>query len=78
MDVAVAGDDSKIHIYTLAQTTLAPKTEISHLGPVTDCAYSPNRKHLVACDANRKVILYNADDYKVKFEILKKNILLIC
>lgn len=65
MDVAVGGDDSKVHIYSLAGTTLSPKTEIVHLGPVTDCAYSPDRKYLVACDANRKVILTSAEEYKV-------------
>lgn len=70
MDVAVAGDDSKVHIYTLAGTTLTPKTEIVHLGPVTDCSYSPDLKYLVACDANRKVILYSVtDEYKVRFVI---------
>lgn len=65
MDVAVAGDDSKVHIYSLSGTSLNAKTEIVHLGPVTDCAYSPDRKYLVACDANRKVILYTVDEYKV-------------
>lgn len=65
MDVAVGGDDSKVHIYSLAGTTLTPKTELVHLGPVTDCAYSPDRKYLVACDANRKVILTSVEEYKV-------------
>lgn len=66
MDVAITGDDSKVHIYTLSGTTLNPKTEIVHLGPVTDCSYSPDYKYLVACDANRKVILYSVvDSYKV-------------
>lgn len=66
LDVAVGGDDSKVHVYRLAGTQLEAKTEIVHLGAVTDCAYSPDRKYLVACDANRKVILYSvADDYKV-------------
>lgn len=65
-DVAVTGDDSKVHIYTLQGTTLNEKAEIVHLGPVTDCAYSPDLKYLVASDANRKVILYAvADEYKV-------------
>lgn len=64
--MAVTGDDSKVHVYRLAGSELTPKTEIEHLGPVTDCAYSPDLKYLVASDANRKVILYSvADDYKV-------------
>lgn len=65
MEVAVGGDDNKVHIYSLSGTTLNPKTEIVHLGPVTDCAYSPDRKYLVACDANRKVILTTVEEYKV-------------
>lgn len=77
MDVAVGGDDSKVHVYSLSGTTLSPKTEIVHLGPVTDCAYSPDRKYLVACDANRKVILTSAEEYKVsKVNIL--GFIIIC
>ncbi|XP_044740597.1 actin-interacting protein 1 [Chrysoperla carnea] len=65
-DVAITGaGDNKVHIYTLAGSQLNLKKELEHLGPVTDCVYSTNGKLLVACDANRKVILYNAeDDYK--------------
>lgn len=65
MDVAVGGDDCKVHIYSLSGTALNPKTEIVHLGPITDCAYSPDRKYLVACDANRKVICTSVEEYKV-------------
>lgn len=64
-DVAIGGNNSKIHIYQLNGTQLELKSEINHLGPLTDCAYSPDNKYLVACDANRKVILYNATDYTV-------------
>lgn len=72
MDVAVAGDDMKVHVYSLVGTQLQPKTEIVHLGAVTDCAYSPDLKYLVACDSNRKVILYSvADDYKVCIFIIQ-------
>ncbi|XP_065353027.1 actin-interacting protein 1 isoform X1 [Cloeon dipterum] len=64
-DVAVGGSaDNLVHIYTLNGTTLAEKTTLEHLGPVTDCSYSPDGQYLVACDANRKVILYKTDDYK--------------
>ncbi|XP_047537545.1 actin-interacting protein 1 [Vanessa atalanta] len=63
--VAVGGGDSKVHIYTLQGTTLSPLTELIHLGPVTDARYSPDSSHLVACDANRKLILYTTDEYKL-------------
>ncbi|GLH10745.1 Protein will die slowly [Gryllus bimaculatus] len=57
--------DVAIHVYSLAGTTLSPKTELEHLGPVTDCSYSPDNKYLVACDANRKVILYKVPEYQL-------------
>lgn len=46
-------------------SSLSPKTELGHLGPLTDCSYSPDSQYLVACDANRKVILYKLPDYEV-------------
>lgn len=46
--------------------------ELQHLGPVTDVAYSPDSKYLVACDTNRKVVLYTCPEYKVKKKILMK------
>lgn len=70
LDVAVGGDDNKVHIYTLTENQLNVKTELEHLGAITDCAYSPNNKYLVACDSNRKVILYTTDEYKVSLQHL--------
>ncbi|PNF17233.1 hypothetical protein B7P43_G05228 [Cryptotermes secundus] len=65
-DVAVGGTlDNKIHIYTLLGSNLSPKAELEHLGPITDCSYSPDSQYLVACDANRKVILYKLPDYQL-------------
>lgn len=65
-EVAVgSASNNKVHIYTLEGTKLSPKTELEHLGAVTDVAYSPDNNHLVACDANRKVILYSLPEYKV-------------
>lgn len=43
--------------------------ELEHLGTVTDAAYSPDSKYLVACDTNRKVVLYTVPEYKVKKEV---------
>jgi WD repeat-containing protein 1 (actin-interacting protein 1) len=65
-EVAVGGDDNKIHIYSLNGAQLELKSELEHLGAITDCAYSPDNKYLVACDSNRKVILYECSEYKVR------------
>ncbi|XP_039281777.1 actin-interacting protein 1 isoform X1 [Nilaparvata lugens] len=62
--LAVGGDDSKIHIYAMSGTVISPHKELQHLGPVTDVAFSPDGKYLVACDANRKVILYTLPDFQ--------------
>lgn len=64
--VAIGGaGDNKVHVFELQGTTLNPKIELDHLGPVTDVTYSPDGKYLVASDANRKVILYSVEEYKV-------------
>nr|XP_046486360.1 actin-interacting protein 1 isoform X1 [Neodiprion pinetum] len=64
-DVTVGGTtDNKAHVYELSGTNLSPKTELQHLGPITDASYSPDNKYLVVCDANRKVILYALPEYK--------------
>lgn len=65
LDVAVGGDDSKVHVYTLADNKLTAKVDLDHLGAITDVSYSPDNKYLVACDSNRKVILYTTEEYKV-------------
>lgn len=64
-EVAVGGDDNKVHIYALNDAQLELKVELEHLGAITDCSYSPDFKYLVACDSNRKVILYATPEYKV-------------
>lgn len=67
-DAAVGGtSDNMVHVYKLNGTNLSLHTELQHLGPVTDCSYSPDNKYLVACDTNRKVILYSVPEYKVSF-----------
>ncbi|CAH1109792.1 unnamed protein product [Psylliodes chrysocephalus] len=64
--VAVGGNmDSKLHIYELQGNDLNQIHELTHLGAVTDVAYSPDDKYLVACDAHRKVVLYSTDEYKL-------------
>lgn len=39
--------------------------ECDHLGPITDCSFSPDGEYLVASDANRKVILYKVPEFNV-------------
>ncbi|XP_075984434.1 actin-interacting protein 1 flr [Anticarsia gemmatalis] len=63
--VAVGGADNKVHIYTLDARSLTPGVELEHLGAVTDVRYSPDSQYLVASDANRKVILYSTEEYKL-------------
>ncbi|XP_026738812.1 actin-interacting protein 1-like [Trichoplusia ni] len=63
--VAVGGADNKVHIYSLSSGALSPGAELEHLGAVTDARYSPDSRYLVACDANRKLILYTTDEYKL-------------
>lgn len=64
------GMDNKVHIYTLEGVSLSPNTELTHLGPVTDVRYSPDSTYLVASDANRKLILYTTEEYKVTFIVI--------
>ncbi|XP_044758553.1 actin-interacting protein 1 isoform X2 [Coccinella septempunctata] len=64
--VAIGGTgDSKVHIYELNGTNLTPLKELTHRGAITDVSYSPDDNHLVACDANRKVILYKVPEYEL-------------
>ncbi|XP_014279934.1 actin-interacting protein 1 isoform X1 [Halyomorpha halys] len=64
--VAVGGlSDNKVHIFTMSGASLIEKCTCEHLGPVTDCSFSPDSKYLVACDANRKVILYTVPEFQL-------------
>jgi len=57
--------DNKVHVYSLEGTTFTLKESLSHLGGVTDVAYSPDGEYLVASDSNRKVILYQVSNYQL-------------
>ncbi|KAK9509508.1 hypothetical protein O3M35_006813 [Rhynocoris fuscipes] len=64
--VAVGGAlDNKVHIYNMNGTNLDEKCVCEHLGPITDCSFSPDGNYLVACDSNRKVILYKVPEFQV-------------
>lgn len=65
VQIAVGGSsDSRVHIYSLdtGSFNLNQTHELSHRGGVTDVKYSPDGKFLAASDANRKIVLYLADD----------------
>lgn len=61
--VAVGGGDSRVHVYSRGAG--AAGAELAHLGPVTDARFSPDSRYLVAGDANRKLILYSTDEFKL-------------
>ncbi|CAG9833138.1 unnamed protein product [Diabrotica balteata] len=64
--IAIGGTvDNKVHVFKLENNKLEPVTELTHLGPVMDVAYSPDDKYLVACDGHRKVVLYETEEYKL-------------
>lgn len=64
--VAVGGNaDNKVHIYQLSNGQLSELKSLEQLGPITDLAYSPDEKYLVACDAHRKVVLYAVPEYEL-------------
>ncbi|CAJ0961864.1 unnamed protein product, partial [Mesorhabditis belari] len=56
--VAVGGDDSKVHIYSLSSTFNALK-ELAHTGAITAVSFSNDEEHLAATDSNRKVVPYS-------------------
>ncbi|XP_073959448.1 actin-interacting protein 1 flr [Choristoneura fumiferana] len=63
--VVVGGADNKIRTYKLEVRTLTEGVVLQHLGQVTDVCFSDDSQYLAASDANRKVILYNTEEYKL-------------
>lgn len=63
--VAVGGADSKLHIYSLSGTSLSSSRELLHLGAVTCARYNAAGDRLLAGDAHRKLILYDAESYEL-------------
>ncbi|KAH9417552.1 WD repeat-containing protein 1 [Dermatophagoides pteronyssinus] len=65
-DIAVGGNrDSKVHVYQFdGQKLIERSTTLDHRAGITDVSYSPNGKYLAASDQNRKIILYNTDNYQ--------------
>lgn len=59
--VAVGGDDQKVHIYKLSGDTLSEDITLPHTGQIKCVQYSPDGAWLAAGDSNRKIKLYNSD-----------------
>lgn len=65
-DVAVGSNkENRVYVYSFDGQKLTEKSKMDHRAPITDVAYSPDGKYLAASDQNRKIVLYNASDYKV-------------
>mmetsp|Transcript_35275 Transcript_35275/g.70550 ORF Transcript_35275/g.70550 Transcript_35275/m.70550 type:complete len:176 (-) Transcript_35275:342-869(-) len=59
-EVAVGGDDSKVHLYTLSGAALSPGPALeAHPKPITKVAYSPDGKRLASTDAGKEVIVWD-------------------
>lgn len=59
-EVAVGGDDNKLHIYSLAGDKVTETATIEdHRGVLSAAEYSGDGKYLAACDRNREIIVYD-------------------
>ncbi|VDO96743.1 unnamed protein product [Soboliphyme baturini] len=56
--IIVGGEDSKLHVYTLAGSSLSVSHEMTHHGTVTDVTFSSNGCFFAATDASRRVVPY--------------------
>ncbi|KAJ3172014.1 hypothetical protein HDU88_006826 [Geranomyces variabilis] len=66
-DVAVGGEDHKVHIYTLDGNSLKDKATLEgNRGAVTALAYSPDGNMLAAGDAQSKIVVYDTASNEVK------------
>ncbi|VDK43582.1 unnamed protein product [Cylicostephanus goldi] len=55
--IAVGGQDSKVHIFSLSGTSLKEEKTLPHSTPITAVAFSPNGEYLVATDSGRKRLI---------------------
>eukprot|EP00056_Hartaetosiga_gracilis_P021022 m.22401 g.22401 ORF g.22401 m.22401 type:complete len:597 (-) comp8836_c0_seq1:2086-3876(-) len=67
-EVAVGGEDKKIHIYTISGGSLTEKTTIDMSGAVFALAYSPDNQWLASGDSDRYVNVYSAVDFSHKMD----------
>ena len=62
-DVAVGGEDKKVHIYTLSGDTLAEKDTLDGGDAILTVAYSPDGANLAAGGVKRQVLVWDASKY---------------
>ncbi|ESO04710.1 hypothetical protein HELRODRAFT_156976 [Helobdella robusta] len=67
-ELAVGGGDmdKKVHIFSVSGSCkLEEKKGLEHHGCLKDISYSPDGRYLAACDAFRKIQLYELPEHKV-------------
>lgn len=67
-EVAVGGDDSKTHVYTLANGTLTEARAVPTRTPVSSVAYSPTGDFLAIGDNGRQVEVYERATWTAKIQ----------
>lgn len=66
--MAVGGDDSKTHVYTLANGTLTEARAVPTRTPVSSVAYSPTGDFLAIGDNGRQVEVYERATWTAKIQ----------
>eukprot|EP01035_Chromulina_nebulosa_P021017 gene21017-27235_t len=67
-EVAVGGEDSKIHIYTINNNSLIVKTVIDNRSAVTALSYAPDGSVLAVGDAGRIIEVFDRESYTPKIK----------
>jgi WD40 repeat protein len=67
-EVAVGGDDSKTHLYSVANGTFTEITTIPTRSPVSSVAYSPTGDFIAIGDNGRQVEVYERGTWAVKVQ----------
>jgi len=76
-EVAIGGEDGKVHLYSLEDTALIAQGQLEdNRGGVTGVAFSPNGELLAAADKERNVLVYDWQTKKVLYHCAFQNSLL--
>jgi WD40 repeat protein len=68
MDVAVGGDDMKVHFYSISSGTSNGLTIEGNRGEITCLAYSPDNKYLAVGDSNSKILVFDPKNGTLLFD----------